>query len=61
MMKALQGYASYISVRTQYVIKNGVESPLSELLSGIPRGSDLELILFIIYNSPLERAYRHRV
>ena len=53
--KALQWFVSYLTDRTQSVIINGVESETWNLLFGVPQGSVLGPILFIIYTSPLAK------
>ena len=49
---------SYINGRQQSIIINGIESSLLELLFGVPQGSVLGPILFIIYTSPLGNILR---
>ena len=56
--KALQWFSSYISCRKQSVLVNGEESRLWDLLYGVPQGSVLGPILFIIYTSPLGKILR---
>ena len=56
--KALQWFISYMSDRTQSVVIQGVESDLCNLLFGVPQGSVLGPILFIIYTSPLGQIVR---
>jgi hypothetical protein len=51
--KALQWFSSYLSERVQSVLIEGVESAMWKLLFGVPQGSVLGPILFIIYTSPL--------
>ena len=50
---ALKWVESYLSERSQYVTVNGVKSTTKELLWGVPQGSVLGPILFILYTSPL--------
>jgi hypothetical protein len=56
--KALKWFASYMSGRTQSVLINGMESSLWKLIYGVPQGSVLGPILFIIYTSPLGKILR---
>jgi hypothetical protein len=51
--KALDWFRSYLHQRTQSVTINGMESNIWELIFGVPQGSVLGPILFIIYTSPL--------
>ena len=51
---ALDWLTSYLKGRTQCVTINGVNSKPSELLYGVPQGSVLGPILFILYCSPLD-------
>jgi len=51
--KALDWFISYLSNRMQSILINGTRSRLWELLFGVPQGSVLGPILFIIYTSPL--------
>ena len=50
---ALKWFESYLSDRIQAVTIDGVESDIHHLLYGVPQGSVLGPILFILYTSPL--------
>ena len=51
--KVLDWFRSYITGREQAVIIDGVKSTLWKLLFGVPQGSVLGPLLFLIYMSPL--------
>ena len=57
---ALKWFVNYLSDRVQSVIIDGIESELWNILFGVPQGSVLGPILFIIYTSPLGDILRHR-
>ena len=56
--KALEWFASYLRNRFQSILIDGVESSVWQLLFGVPQGSVLGPILFIIYTSPLGKILR---
>lgn len=51
--KALEWFVSYLSDRIQSVLIDGVASEIWNIIFGVPQGSVLGPILFIIYTSPL--------
>ena len=51
--KALEWFANYLSDRKQYVTYNGVTSNLHTVRCGVPQGSVLGPLLFIIYSNDL--------
>ncbi len=50
---ALEWFRSYLSDRRQVVKVNGSQSSRRELRCGVPQGSVLGPILFLLYTSPL--------
>jgi len=56
---ALKWFQNYLLDRTQSVIIDGIESNIWQILFGVPQGSVLGPILFIIYTSPLGDILRH--
>ena len=55
----LQWFQSYLRERTQSVIIDGHESDTWNIEFGVPQGSVLGPILFIVYTSPLGDIMRH--
>ena len=56
---ALEWFHSYLSDRHQVVKVNGSRSSRRELRSGVPHGSVLGPILFLLYTSPLGNIMRY--
>ena len=50
---ANEWFKSYLSNRKQYVPINGYDSNLADVKCGVPQGSVLGLLLFLIYNNDL--------
>ena len=53
---ALQWFESYLSNRSQYVVYEDTKSKQSPLLTGVPQGSVLGPLLFLIYMNDIYKA-----
>ena len=52
-MSLLKWFQSYLSDRTQYVVLNGSASSHEPVMAGVPQGSILGPLLFLIYNNDI--------
>ena len=50
----IKWFESYLRGRSQRVVIGGIESNLQPVISGVPQGSVLGLLLFILYLGPIE-------
>ena len=54
----LKWFRSYIQDRKQFVMINGIKSKVKELRYGVPQGSVLGPILYLLYTSPIGNIIR---
>ena len=55
---ALEWFRSYLTNRSQFAIIEGCRSQSPELKCGVPRGSFLRPILYVLYTAPLANILR---
>ena len=52
----MQWFQSYLSARSQYVIYNGIKSSIRNITHGVPQGSILDPLLFILNVNDFSRS-----
>ena len=56
---ALSVFESYLNERQQYVVLDGTNSNYNRILTGVPQGSILGTLLFIIYVNDIAQSSNH--
>ena len=59
--KLLEFFSNYLSNRRQRVVLNGKESGWAPIQSGVPQGSVLGPLLFLVYINDLERGILSKI
>ena len=60
MSNELNFFKPYLTNRSQFCQTRGFKSPIGRVLSGVPQGSILGTLLFIIYMNDLPRCIENR-
>ena len=50
---ALKWFRSYLTNRTEYILFNGVKSPVRNVTHDVPQGSVRSVVVFVIHSGPL--------
>ena len=56
---ALNWFSSYLTGRTQFVNYEGIDSSLTDISTGVPQGSILGPLLFLIYMNDISEASKN--
>ena len=57
----LKLFHNYLNNRKQPVVPNGFQADYSTRESGVPQGSDLDPLLFLIYINDMQRSVKFNV